>query len=168
MPPSRLTASDLIDRLCLVPLPGEGGFYRETYRSPWRVPAAAGAARAASTCIYYLLTPATYSALHTLASDEIYHFYTGDPVEMIVLAEDGSLRRLVLGSDLAASHHCQLMVPAHVWQGSRLLPGGEWALLGTTVAPGFEFADCRLADRALLEKHPRHAALLEEFLPRAD
>src|SRR6185369_1787456 len=90
--------------------------------------------------IYYLLTPDTFSALHRLPADELFHFYSGDPVEMLQLAPDGSGRVVLIGNDLEAGQRPQVVVPRGTWQGCRLLAGGKVALLGTTVAPGFEFS----------------------------
>ena len=141
-----LTAQEIIARLGLRPHPEEGGFFAETYRAEERLdgsalPSRYAGHRAVSTAIYYLLTPGTVSALHRLASDEVFHFYMGDPVEMLHLRPNGSHRLLILGQDLTANMAPQVVVPAGVWQGARLAAGGRWALLGCTVAPGFEFAD---------------------------
>jgi uncharacterized protein len=161
-----MTADDLIRMLSLVPLPHEGGFFRETYRSRLRLPVAAlpdgvPGERDASTAIYYLLTGISFSAMHRLQSDEVFHFYLGDPVEMLQLWPDGKTNRLVLGTDIAAGMTPQLVVPAGVWQGSRLVSGGELALLGATTAPGFDFADFELADRARLTKsYPEQAEMI--------
>ena len=155
-----LTVEALRRILGLVPHPVEGGYFAETYRSPDQLPARGlparyGAARAASTAIYYLLTPDTFSAMHRLASDEIFHFYLGDPVEMLHLHPDGTHQVVVIGPDLEAGQTPQVIVPRHFWQGARLLPGGQYALLGTTVAPGFDYADYETAARAsLLATHP--------------
>ena len=135
----------------LVPHPIEGGEFVETYRSADRLPSG----RAVSTAIYYLLTPDTFSAMHRLASDEIFHFYLGDPVEMLQLWPDGSHRLALIGPDLSAGERPQVVVPGGVWQGARLRPGGRYTLLGTTVAPGFDSADYQTAPRsALLSSHP--------------
>src|SRR5262245_33586587 len=142
---SSLTAEDLIRLLNLQPLPREGGFYRETYRAAQRVPDA-DAERSAGTAIYYLLTADTCSALHRLPSDEGYHFYLGSPVSLLLLSPGGS-RVVTLGPDLLAGQQLQCVVPAGVWQGSFVgqggvrAGGGDFALLGTTVSPGFEFRD---------------------------
>jgi len=133
-----MDAESMIQLLRLEPLTFEGGWYRETYRSPL------------STAIYFLLTDATFSRFHRLRSDEIYHFYLGDPVELFVLAPDGTGVRHILGTDLATGARPQLVVPADHWQASRLLPGGRAALLGTTMAPGFNLADFVAGDRAAL------------------
>jgi predicted cupin superfamily sugar epimerase len=153
---------ELIRLLHLQPLPREGGWYRETYRSSLQLPADVLApryrdARAAGTAIYYLLTPDTFSALHRLPTDEVFHFYIGDPVEMLQLGpapKDGG-RILTLGSDILAGQQVQTVVPAGVWQGSMLRPGSAFALMGTTMAPGFDFADYEAADRdALIAAFP--------------
>jgi predicted cupin superfamily sugar epimerase len=154
------TVEALCRMLGLVPHPIEGGFFAETYRSVERVPADGlppryREPRALGTAIYYLLTPETFSAMHRLASDEVFHFYLGDPVEMLQLWPDGSYRVVVLGTDLPAGERPQVVVPQGVWQGARLRHGGRLALLGTTVAPGFDYADYEIGDRAaLLASHP--------------
>lgn len=150
-----MTADDLRQSLGLVPLEPEGGWFAETYRAGSTVPvvdgAGAGATRSLASAIYYLLTPATFSALHRLRSDELFHFYLGDPVELIQLLPGGEGRLQVLGTDLAAGMRPQLLVPRGVWQGARLRAGGALALLGTTMAPGFDPADFELGVRSELE-----------------
>ncbi len=160
------TADDLIRRLDLRAHPKEGGFFRETYRSAETLPSSAlprryGAERSASTAIYYLLRPGTFSALHRLQSDEIFHFYAGSPVRMLQLFPDGTGRAIVLGPDVLAGQQPQVIVPRGVWQGSLLEPGGDHALLGCTVAPGFDYADYEHGDRAaLLAQYPDHRDLI--------
>ena len=155
-----MTIDELKTWLHLQPLLPEGGFFAETYRADEVSPAEAlperyGAPRAYGTAIYYLLTPETFSALHRLRSDEIYHFYLGDPVELFQLLPDGTGRVVRLGTALAQGERPQTMVLHGVWQGSRLAPGGQWALLGTTVAPGFDPADFEAGEReALLAAYP--------------
>jgi predicted cupin superfamily sugar epimerase len=146
------TAAQIIERLKLVPLTIEGGHFRETYRSELSVPAGAlpndyNGDRNVSTAIYYLLTPDTFSAIHIIKSDEVFHFYAGDAVEMLQLWPDGSARVVIISNDLAAGHEPQLVVPAGIWQGCRLVRGAKWALMGCTVAPGFDYADFKLGDR---------------------
>jgi predicted cupin superfamily sugar epimerase len=132
----------------------------ETYRAGERLAAGAlperyGGERSLATAIYYLLTPDTFSEMHRLRSDEVYHFYLGDPVELLQLRPDGSGELLRLGSDLAAGERPQLAVPRGVWQGSRVVEGGRFALLGCTVAPGFEPDDYEAGARAdLTERYP--------------
>jgi len=154
-----LTVEALRALLGLTPHP-EGGYFAETYRSADELPGSAlpsryGAPRAVGTAIYYLLTPETFSAMHRLASDEVFHFYLGDPVEMLQLWPDGSHRVVTIGPDLEAGERPQVVVPRDVWPGARLRPGGRYALLGTTVAPAFTYADYEPAPRApLLATHP--------------
>ena len=148
---NRPSPADLIRLLGLKPLDGEGGYYRETYR-------AAGPDRAASTAIYYMLTPDTFSALHRLPQDELFHFYLGDPVEQLLLRPDGTGAVRTLGSDLLTGMLPQALVPGGWWQGARLRPDGGVALLGTTVAPGFEFTDYEPGRRErLVREYPAYA-----------
>jgi len=94
-----------------------------------------------------MLTPETKSLLHRLPTDEIYHFYLGDPILMLQLHPDGATKTVILGQDIDAGQSVQLTVPKNVWQGSYLLEGGKYALMGTTMAPGFEFVDNEIGDR---------------------
>ena len=157
-----LTADDWIARLGLIRHP-EGGWYRETYRSSERIERAAlpprfGGPRAFSTAIYYLLRAGERSALHRIKSDEVWHHYAGDAVELWLLEEPGGARQVRLGGD----GEPQVIVPAGVWYGARVVAGGAYALMGGTVAPGFDFADFELADRAaLLAKWPGQRAIIE-------
>lgn len=150
-----MTAKEIKKLLDLSPLPVEGGYFAETYRSPESLPAAAlpsryQGQRSFGTAIYFLLTPDTFSALHRLKSDEVYHFYLGDPVTMLLLHPDGGSEVLTLGHDLRAGQRLQTVVTRGTWQGSFLRPGGSFALLGTTMAPGFDPEDFELGDRQLL------------------
>ncbi len=152
-----MTADEIKGLLNLEPHPAEGGFYRRTYVSASTVKLPRGP-RPTGTAIYYLLEPETFSEMHVLLSDEIFHFYLGDPVEMLQLHPDGSSAVLTLGTDLIAGQQVQLAVPAGIWQGSRLIEGGRVALLGCTVTPGFDFADYRRATYAeLAAKWPEQA-----------
>jgi predicted cupin superfamily sugar epimerase len=165
-----LTAAQLIAALDLRPLPREGGYYRETYRSADVLPAGTlarfGAARSAATAIYYLLTPETASALHRLPTDEVFHYYRGGPVQMLQLPPGGPGRVITLGPDLEAGQQPQVVVPRGVWQGSWLAGGSAFALLGTTMAPGFEFTDYEAGDRAALSlEYPEFADLIERLTP---
>jgi len=153
-----MTAGEIKALLKLEPHPIEGGWYRRTYTSAVGV-ALLGGVRPYGTAIYYLLEEGTFSEMHVLASDEIFHFYLGDPVEIFLLLLDGSSALLTLGPDLAAGQKPQILVPAGVWQGARLIDGGKVALLGCTVTPGFEFADYRSGSYAeLAAKWPADAA----------
>ena len=142
------------------PLPDEGGYYVETYRAKEKIaeaalPAGYTGQRNLSTAILYLLTPDTFSALHRLRSDEIFHFYLGDSVTMLQLHPDGSSEVITLGRDIFNGQRIQVTVPQATWQGCFLNKGGSFALMGTTISPGFESADFELARREeLLKQYP--------------
>ncbi len=162
----RPSAEEVIALLGLKPLPAEGGFYAETHRSSDLTIAPDGSARSLATSILYLLTAESISALHRLRGDEVYHFYLGDPVELLTLPPGGPGEVTVLGHGLLAGQRVQHTVPAGTWQGSRLVPGGAWALLGTTMAPGYDPADFELADaRALAAAYPAHSGLIAALAP---
>jgi predicted cupin superfamily sugar epimerase len=152
-----LTADQVITLLNLKPHPDEGGYFVETYRSlealsEKALPSRYKGVRSFGTAVYYLLTPESFSTMHRLQSDEIFHFYLGDPIEMLQLSPDGSGRILILGSDILHGIQPQVVVPRGVWQGARLLDDGKFALLGTTVSPGFEFVDYESGRRNDLAK----------------
>ena len=169
--PTDPEAEAIIQALGLVPLPQEGGLYAETYRSGRILPAEAAGPeqvgpRACATAIYYLVTPTRFSALHRVASTEIFHFYLGDPVHMLQLHPEGSATTHVLGANIPAGQRPQVVVPRGVWQGTRLLPGGRFALLGCTVSPGFDFADYEHGTRrALLDQYPAWADEIQALTP---
>lgn len=156
---------EIIELLGLKPHP-EGGYYRETYRADESIPSEAlperyRGMRSLSTAIYYLLTPETFSSIHRLKSDEIFHFYLGDPVLMLLLFPDGTSKRVTLGNDIMKGHLPQLVVPRNTWMGGMLIDRGKFALLGTTVAPGFEFEDFELGNREkLIRKYPHEKELI--------
>ena len=144
--------------LGLTPHPREGGWYVRTYEAAEFVAVNEryDGPRRTGTAIYYLLEPGTFSEMHVLKSDEIFHHYAGGAVEMLQLLPDGESKRVVIGKDLSAGERPQVVVPRGVWQGSRLVHEEEWALLGCTVSPGFEFADYETAGREeLIAKWPK-------------
>jgi predicted cupin superfamily sugar epimerase len=140
---------EVIAALGLQPHPIEGGFFRETYRSSGVIPSKSlppgyhdGRDRSIGTAIYYLLTRDTFSELHRLPTEEVFHFYLGGPVRMLQVFPDGKARDIIIGTDILAGQQPQVVVPAGVWQGSSLEPGEhDFALLGATVCPGFDYAD---------------------------
>jgi len=164
-----MTADEIRELLGLEAHPCEGGYFQQTWKSEEAIPLTAlppryTGARAAGTAIYYLLEPSTFSEMHRLISDEVFHFYYGDPVEMLQLWPDGSSRVVRLGGDLAGGTLPQLVVPKGVWQGSRLVAGGRVALIGCTVSPGFDYADYETGKRAeLVREYPASAELIEEL-----
>jgi predicted cupin superfamily sugar epimerase len=155
-----LSAKRIRELLGLRPHPIEGGYFVETYRSEMKVAAGVlGAAypgeRMIGTGIFYMLTPETFSAMHKLPGDELFHFYLGDPVEMLMLKPDGKSESVVLGQDIANGMRLQHDVPGGWWQGSRLIAGGAYALLGTTMSPGFDYADYVTGEReTLIMRYP--------------
>ncbi len=164
-----MTAEELIDILGLKPLPMEGGYFRETYRSQDTISGEAlpdrySESKSLCTAIYYLLTPDTCSKIHRLPTDEIFHFYLGDPVYLLQLWPDGTSKSITLGTEIHKGQQVQLIVPHGVWQGSFLLEGGKFALMGTTVSPGFDFSDYESADRdELTRRFPEDAELIEKL-----
>jgi predicted cupin superfamily sugar epimerase len=161
-----LTADRVKSLLNLKPHPEEGGFFKETYRSPHTLPKDIlpddyEEKRSLATAIYYLLTPDTFSALHRLPTDELFHFYLGDPVEMLQLLPDGSGKTITLGPDITNGMQLQGLVRKGVWQGSRLCAGGQFALLGTTMSPGFESDDYEPGEREkLIADYPQFENLI--------
>ncbi len=166
-----MTAEQIIDILGLAPLPQEGGLFRETYRTPQLLaPRVIGDAysgsRSLSTAIYYLLIGDAVSAMHRLPGDEMFHFYAGDPVEMLQIAPDGTSSVVMIGTDLESGMRPQVVVPGRTWQGSRLAPGGRFALLGVTMSPGFDYDDYEHGSRdSLVALCPSQEALLRALTP---
>lgn len=124
----------------------EGGYFRRTYESgdvvtPGMLPGRYKSSRPFGTAIYYLLTPGIFSAMHQLPTDEIYHFYYGDPVELLILHPDGKGEIRTLGNELDKGMRPQIVVPKNCWHGSRLISGGELCLMGTSMSPGYDDAD---------------------------
>jgi len=157
-----------IEHLRLAPHP-EGGHFRETYRAAEstagaHLPNRYGGPRVHATAIYFLLRAGEVSSLHRIKSDEIWHFHAGGPLVVFVIHPDGERWDLTLGPDPDHGQRLQAIVPAGAWFGAALGPGAPYALVGCTVAPGFEFADFELADRhALVRRYPQHAALIEQL-----
>ncbi len=152
----------LIERFKLLPHP-EGGYYRETFRSEDKVGRdARGELLSASTAIYYMLCDGAYSAWHRIRSDELWHFYAGDPILIQVIDANGELHTHRLGNALNdSSAEFQAIVHAGDWFAAELAEPSTYALAGCTVAPGFEFSEFELADIDSLGKtFPAHAALL--------
>jgi predicted cupin superfamily sugar epimerase len=166
MPYAELTQDDWIRSLKLQPHP-EGGWYREVYRSAESIPHPALPQRFTgdrhfATSIYYLLGPGDFSALHRIRQDEIWHFYDGSPLVVHVIHPDGRTEELLLGRGLAKGERPMAVVPAESWFGARVAEGDDYALLGCTVAPGFDFEDFELPSRGeLLELFPQQRELIE-------
>jgi hypothetical protein len=158
-------AKEIIKKLGLKPLDLEGGFFRETYRSGQKIENG----RDLSTAIYYLLTSKDFSRLHKLPFDEIFHFYLGDEVEMLNLYPDGTSNIMIFGNDIFKGQSPQILVPKNTWQAARLKNGGRFALMGTTVSPGFDYRDYldgRDCLDEIINKYPHRKDLIEFFTNR--
>ena len=138
---------EIIDLLGLEPLGREGGMFRSTYRSPALMPDGSNAGSA----IFFFLTANAYSHLHRLPTDELF--------------PDGSSRRVILGQDILSGQQLQALAHAGSWQGSHVLDGGEYALLGTTMSPGFRESDYEHAGDpdALIAQYPEQGELIRRL-----
>ena len=143
-------AAAWVERLDLEPLEHEGGLFRRTHLDEH------------SSAIVYLLADPDFSALHALDATEVYHWYAGSPLRILLLHPDGRAEERVVGPDLGAGQLPQLVVPPGVMQGSS--PDGAWSLVGTTMAPPFRWEGFSLGDRAdLTARYPGAAARIAEL-----
>ena len=160
--------SQLIQQYNLQPHP-EGGWYRQTYKSDEQITAEAlpqrfGAKRAFSTAIYFLLEQGNFSAFHRIKSDECWHFYSGDPLLVYIIQQNGDLRIVSLGNDFEKGQSFQYVVPANCWFASRPVPESKFCFVGCTVSPGFEFEDLELAKATELSAiYPEHKQIIEQL-----
>ena len=152
----------LVAHYGLQPLPVEGTLFAGTYRSAAQN--AEGAPLGTAMIGLYCTEPLSASSFHRLPHDEIWHFYGGDPLRLVLLHPDGSSEDVMLGSDFATGQHVQFVVPALTWQAGQVLAGGAYSLFGCTMAPGFTSAGFVGADTAaLLERYPARAADIITF-----
>jgi predicted cupin superfamily sugar epimerase len=164
-----MTADEVKELLQLEPLRMEGGFFRETYRSRWMIspeylPEGMRGMHSIGTAIYFMITPESFSRLHRVPGSEIFHFYAGDPVTMLQLLPDGSHQMLTIGTDLKSGARPQVLVRGHVWMGCKLAPGAKWALMGTTMSPGFSQSDYEGGNREeLIGQYPGAADLIRQY-----
>lgn len=160
------SANYWIDKLNLTKHP-EGGYFKEIYRSAESVdgdalPQRFGGARSFGTSIYFLLNSNEFSALHRIASDEIWHFYAGSPLTIYAINPNGVLSHIFLGNDFDSGEMFQAVVPAGSWFGANVQTPASFALVGCTVAPGFDFADFEMGNRKnLLTRFPQHKNIIE-------
>jgi predicted cupin superfamily sugar epimerase len=163
-----LTVTEWIEQYQLQPHP-EGGWYKETYKSSETIAAEAlperfTGRRSFATAIYFLLEQGNFSAFHRIKSDECWHFYAGDPLEVFVLQQDGKLEVITLGNDILHGQLFQYVVPANCWFASRPAKESTYCFVGCTVAPGFDFADFEMANaNELSALYPQHAAVIKEL-----
>jgi len=157
-----------IEKLGLIPHP-EGGYYRESYRSSLSIaqealPSLFAGPRLVSTAIYFLLDQENFSAFHRLRSDELWHFYAGSPLTVHVIEENGCYNEIFVGNNLEAGEALQAAVKAGCWFASSVTDPKAFALVGCTVAPGFDFQDFELGKRSELSaRFPQHQKLIERF-----
>ncbi len=150
----------------LLPHP-EGGYYKETYRSVEMIaqnalPARFPSGRAAGTAILFLLETDNFSTFHRIKSDECWHFYSGQRLCVYVIHPTSQLEVIKLGNDMLNGEVFQAVVPAGCWFAAA--PSGDYAFVGCTVAPGFDFEDFELADAEILSKeYPQHAKLIRKY-----
>jgi len=161
-------AAVIIDQYRLRPHP-EGGFFAETYRSAGRIPEAALPARFSgernfSTAIVFLLRENDFSALHRLKQDEVWHFYSGGALRLVMISPEGKCSEIILGPNAAAGDVAQAVVPADCWFAAAPTEKAGFSFVGCTVAPGFDFADFELAKRAdMLTQFPDLETIILEF-----
>jgi predicted cupin superfamily sugar epimerase len=147
----------------------EGGYYRQTYKADLvltkeSLPREFAGARAASTAIYFLLEGQKFSAFHRLRSDEMWHFYLGATVSVHAIDKDGRYSEILLGRDPEAGEVLQAVVKAGCWFASRVQDGKGFALVGCTVAPGFDFEDFEMAKREeSVRAYPQHREVIEKL-----
>jgi len=167
-----MKTKDIVKKLGLKPLPVEGGFFREMYRSQSGVsaeslPEGFDGPRPWSTSIYYMLIQGVCSRMHRLPSDEIWHHYLGGPVRMLILHPSRKIETPLLGSDIENGQRPQVVVPKGSWQGAMLDGEDEFALMGTTVSPGFDFTDFEAGDqKQLVEGWPEAKELIQKLSPK--
>lgn len=156
-----MKAADYVSHLNLQAHP-EGGYFAETFRSELVMePSGFPGPRAASTAIYFLLEQGQFSALHRIKSDEVWHFYDGQSLDIIEIEHNGELRITKLGRNFSSGECLTHVVKAGVWFGSRPSQGTEFSLVGCTVAPGFDFADFEMPSKGWFqEAFPQHAGLI--------
>jgi len=147
----------------------EGGWYSEVYRSALvfnkeQLPSAFESERNACTHIYFLLEKNEFSAFHKIKSDELWHFYAGDPFIIYEIDENGKTKEHLLGNNIENGESLFCVIKAGNWFASKLADGSEYGLAGCTVAPGFDFNDFEMAKRdSLLQAYPQHAELINRM-----
>ncbi len=158
--------AQLVERYNLAPHP-EGGYFCQTYKSSQMIakkalPETFSGPRSFSTAILFLLPAGEKSHLHKILQDEVWHFYQGGPLRLVMISPEGQLTEITMGT--GPDEHLQYVVPAGFWFGAEPKSGAEFSLVGCTVAPGFEFQDFTLGtQKDLLQKFPQHGELIAKF-----
>jgi predicted cupin superfamily sugar epimerase len=155
----RPSAADLKKLWQLTTMPTEDVLFTQTYVSAGIGPD--GKPLGTAMVAMFIADPSSFSDMHRLPTDEIWHFYLGDPIELLLLHPDGHDELVVLGTDVMAGQRVQTVVPHGVWMGARLRPGGEYGVYGNTMAPGFVLSDFEAGTAAeLIERWPHRAELI--------
>ena len=185
---SRISKEDIISHFDMIPLDVEGGMWKAMFRSDEKLPEGSLPGRAGERDLYgsilYLLAGSSVSRMHRLAADEIWHFYMGVPCELLVLRPDGTGYTERLGHNILAGETVTAMVPRGCWQGVRIAasegnetdadstgenhPSCDFALLGTTMAPGYEDSDYEDGTEELLREYPEFSDLIRPLLARPE
>ncbi|MFT5666977.1 MAG: putative cupin superfamily sugar epimerase [Vicingaceae bacterium] len=157
-----------IEKLKLVQHP-EGGYYKETYRSGLKVNLKdlgkeVDAERNLSTGIYFLLERESFSAFHRIKSDELWHFYDGDPITIHMIDGEGKYTSQDVGRNVENGEVLQYLVPGNTWFASEVKSNRDYALVGCTVSFGFDFNDFEMADKSLIDEFPKHGSILERLI----
>ncbi len=148
-----------IEKLDMKPHP-EGGYYRESFKSPAQVTSPEGKTRSTATSIYYLLESGDRSHFHRLGADEVWYFHAGDPADIHFISPEGKYHVERIGPE----DHLQVVIPKGHLFGATLPEGSGYILVGCMVAPGFEFEDFELVPRSeLLRTYPQHQQIIEEL-----
>jgi uncharacterized protein len=176
-------AEFIIDKLNLIKLVGEGGYYRETYRSDNHIIVSScnedlkdgvyscsnlgiksSNIRSVSTLIYYLLDGDQFSAFHKVKYDEIWHFYKGSSVSLYILSDVGEIMRIQIGNDLENNEHIQCVIKGNTWFGAEINDKSLYSLMGCSVSPGFDFRDFELGERDKLKNtYPQHESIIHKL-----
>jgi hypothetical protein len=165
---AELTADDIRSFLALEPN-ATCGFVRETYRSalsiaPGGLPTPFASGRPLGSALYFMATPAAPVKLHRIRNDQLYHYYLGDPLEVLMLRGDGKADHVIVGPDLRAGHRLQLFIPGHTFHTARLVGSGRWFLGASTEWPGVSPVDVEMGDaEGLAAKYPQVAADIHNF-----
>ena len=160
-----MTAKDFISHFQMLPHP-EGGYYKETFRSNGLIHKSAlpenfSGDRSFSTAIYFLMEKGNFSAFHRIKSDECWHFYAGQTLDVLIIQQNGDLEIIKLGSNIVKGETFQYVVPANCWFASRPADDGDFSFVGCTVAPGFDFVDFELAHAEIISKQfPQHKNII--------
>lgn len=161
----KLTPKKIIKLLNLEPLQPEGGYFRQTYKDKQRTKKGSKT-RSIGTAIYYLITEDSFSTFHRISSTEIFHYYAGSSVEMFQITKTGKLKKTILGPHLNKGERPQVIIPPNIWQAAKLKKNIKikWALIGTTVCPGFKYEDFEIGKRKnLISQFPKYRNQITEL-----